>query len=29
MEEWVLLRIHKNLPVPAVDGIELLIKEIA
>jgi predicted RNase H-like HicB family nuclease len=29
MEEWVLLRIHKNLPLPAVDGIELLIKETA
>jgi predicted RNase H-like HicB family nuclease len=29
MEEWVLLRIHKNLPLPGIDGIDLLIKEIA
>jgi predicted RNase H-like HicB family nuclease len=29
MEEWVLFRIHKNLPLPVIDGIELLIKEVA
>jgi predicted RNase H-like HicB family nuclease len=29
MEEWVLFRIHKNLQLPTIDGIELLIKEIA
>ena len=29
LEEWVLLRISKNLPLPAVDGIELTIKEVA
>jgi len=27
LEEWLLLRIHKNLDVPAIDGIELKIKE--
>ena len=26
-EEWLFLRIAKNLPVPTVDGIELKIKE--
>lgn len=29
LEEWVLFRIHKNLPLPVIDGIELLIKETA
>jgi predicted RNase H-like HicB family nuclease len=29
IEEWVLLRVHKNLPVPAIDGIELSVKEVA
>ncbi len=29
MEEWVLFRIHKNLQLPIIDGIELLIKEVA
>ncbi|MBF0552058.1 MAG: type II toxin-antitoxin system HicB family antitoxin [Deltaproteobacteria bacterium] len=29
MEEWVLFRIHKNLPLPVIDGIELFIKEVA
>ena len=29
MEEWVFFRIHKNLPLPVIDGIELLIKEVA
>ncbi len=27
LEEWVLFRVHKNLRLPAIDGIELLIKE--
>lgn len=27
LEEWVLLRVHKNLPVPVIDGIELLVKD--
>jgi predicted RNase H-like HicB family nuclease len=27
LEEWLLLRIHKNLNVPVIDGIELKIKE--
>ena len=26
LEEWVLFRVHKNLPLPAIEGIELLIK---
>ena len=29
LEEWVLFRVHKNLRLPAIDGIELLIKEVA
>jgi len=29
MEEWVLFRIYKNLQLPIIDGIELLIKEVA
>ncbi|MBF0550537.1 MAG: type II toxin-antitoxin system HicB family antitoxin [Deltaproteobacteria bacterium] len=29
LEEWVLFRIHKNLPLPVIDGIGLLIKEVA
>jgi len=26
LEDWLLLRIHKNLPLPKIDGIELTIK---
>ena len=29
LEEWILFRIHKNLPLPVIDGIELKIKEVA
>ncbi len=29
LEEWILFRIHRNLPLPTVDGIEILIKEVA
>jgi len=29
LEEWILLRVSRNLPLPIVDGIELSIKEIA
>ena len=29
LEEWLLFRISRNLPVPIVDGIELKIKEVA
>ena len=29
LEEWILFRIHKNLPLPVVDGIELKINEVA
>lgn len=29
LEEWILFRIFKNLPVPTVDGLELTIKEVA
>jgi predicted RNase H-like HicB family nuclease len=29
LEEWILLRVSKNLPLPVVDGIELAIKEVA
>ena len=27
LEEWILFRVSKNLPLPAVDGIQLTIKE--
>ena len=29
MEEWVLFRIHKNLSLPLIDGIALLIRKVA
>jgi predicted RNase H-like HicB family nuclease len=29
LEEWILLRVSKHLPLPVVDGIELAIKEVA
>jgi predicted RNase H-like HicB family nuclease len=29
LEDWVLFRIFKNLPLPVIDGIELSIKEVA
>lgn len=29
LEEWVLMRVSRNLPLPVVEGIELVIKETA
>jgi len=29
LEEWVLFRVHRNLPLPIINGIELSIKEVA
>ena len=29
LEEWILFRVYKNRPLPAIDGIELKIKEVA
>jgi predicted RNase H-like HicB family nuclease len=29
LEEWILLRVSRHLPLPVVDGIELSIKEVA
>ncbi len=29
LEEWILLRVFKHLPLPTVDGIDLTIKEVA
>lgn len=29
LEEWVLFRIYKNLPLPVIDGHELKIREVA
>ena len=29
LEEWMLFRISKNLPLPTVDGIDLTIREVA
>ncbi len=28
LEEWILFRIHKNLPLPVIDGMELAVKEV-
>jgi len=29
LEEWVLFRVHRNLSLPVIDGIELTIQEVA
>jgi len=29
LEEWVLFRVHRNLPLPVMDGLELSIREVA
>ena len=29
LEEWVLFRVHRNLPLPVIDGISLTIEEVA
>ena len=29
LEEWILFRVFRNLPLPVVDGIELTIEEVA
>ena len=29
LEEWVLFRVHRNLALPVIDGIELTIREVA
>ena len=29
LEEWILFRVHKNLGLPVIEGIELAIKEVA
>jgi predicted RNase H-like HicB family nuclease len=29
LEEWMLLRVSKHLPLPVVDGIELAVKDVA
>lgn len=29
LEEWILLRIHRNLPLPVIDGVQIVIKEVA
>jgi predicted RNase H-like HicB family nuclease len=29
LEEWVLFRVNKNLPVPTIDGIDLHLNEVA
>ena len=29
LEGWVVLSIHKNLPLPVIDGIELAVKDVA
>ena len=29
LEEWILFRVSRNLPLPAIDGMELRIREVA
>ena len=29
LEEWIVFRIHKNLPLPVIDGIQIQIREVA
>jgi len=29
LEEWILLRVHQNLPVPLIDGIDLTVRVVA
>lgn len=29
LEEWILIRVSRNLPLPSIDGIALAIKEVA
>jgi predicted RNase H-like HicB family nuclease len=29
LEDWILLRVSKNLPLPKIDGIDLQVKEVA
>lgn len=29
LDEWILLRVHRNLALPAIDGIDLAIGEVA
>lgn len=29
LEEWILFRIHKNLPLPVIDGVEIAINKVA
>ncbi len=29
LEEWILFRVHRNLPLPEIKGIKLVIKEVA
>lgn len=28
LEEWILFRVHRNLPLPVVDGVELQVQEV-
>ena len=29
LEEWLLLRIHRNLPIPSINSVEIRIRELA
>ena len=29
LEEWILFRVHRNLPIPVIDQQEIIIKEVA
>jgi predicted RNase H-like HicB family nuclease len=29
LEEWIIFRVYKHLPLPVIDGLELAVKEVA
>ncbi len=29
LEDWILIRVSKNLPLPQIDGIDLIVKDVA
>ena len=29
LEDWILVRVHRNLPIPVIDGIEVRVREVA
>lgn len=29
LEDWILIRVHRHLPIPAIDGVEIRVTEVA